>query len=173
VLVGGLATALSPASRAAPPGVPTVIDGPHRPDAGSLALQCGRLVDGVASSPRGASTVVIREGRIAAVTAGFHAPTGLPVLDLRQHTCLPGLIDMHTHLTERPGDTADLSVYFRRTQPSSSPICARANAGDAARRLHERAQRRHVHRWADLALRDADRRRRRGRGRACRSPAIT
>ena len=27
----------------------------------------------------------------------------------------PGLIDMHTHLVDRPGDTADLSVFYRRT----------------------------------------------------------
>lgn len=127
MLVGGLATVLSPASWAAPAAVPTLIDGPHRPDAGSLALQCGTLIDGVSPAPRGASTVVIREGRIAAVTGGFHAPAGLPVLGLRQHTCLPGLIDMHTHLTDRPGDTADLSVYYRRTLAEQLPL-ARANA---------------------------------------------
>jgi imidazolonepropionase-like amidohydrolase len=38
----------------------------------------------------------------------------VPVLDLGEYTCLPGLIDMHTHLTDRPEDTADLSVYFSR-----------------------------------------------------------
>ena len=39
----------------------------------------------------------------------------VPVLDLSDYTCLPGLIDMHTHLTDRPEDTADLRVYFTRT----------------------------------------------------------
>ena len=39
----------------------------------------------------------------------------MPVLDLSGYTCLPGLIDMHTHLTDRPEDTADLTVYFSRT----------------------------------------------------------
>ena len=41
--------------------------------------------------------------------------THVPVLDLSGYTCLPGLIDMHTHLTDRPEDTADLTVYFSRT----------------------------------------------------------
>jgi imidazolonepropionase-like amidohydrolase len=39
------------------------------------------------------------------------------VLDLGDYTCLPGLIDMHTHLTDRPEDTADLRVYFSRPEP--------------------------------------------------------
>jgi imidazolonepropionase-like amidohydrolase len=42
-------------------------------------------------------------------------------------TCLPGLVDMHTHLTDRPGDTADLSVYYRRSRADQAPI-ARENA---------------------------------------------
>ncbi len=43
------------------------------------------------------------------------AATQSPVLDLSLYTCLPGLIDMHTHLTDRPADTADLRVYFARS----------------------------------------------------------
>ena len=62
--------------------------------------------------------VVIRDGRVASVApdtgrASAAAPL-LPVLDLSGYTCLPGLIDMHTHLTDRPEDTADLRVYFTR-----------------------------------------------------------
>ena len=39
----------------------------------------------------------------------------------------PGLIDMHTHLTERPEDTADLRVYFKRTDAEAAKI-SRENA---------------------------------------------
>jgi len=94
---------------------PVVVNAPFVPDRGSLAIQCGRLIDGLAAEARGPSTVVVREGRIAELLEGRVAPAGLPVLDLAALTCLPGLIDTHTHITDRPGDTADLSVFYRRS----------------------------------------------------------
>lgn len=59
-------------------------------------------------------TVLIRDGRVVSVDAD-PPPRDVAVLELADHTCLPGLIDMHTHLTDRPGDTVDLSVYYSRT----------------------------------------------------------
>jgi imidazolonepropionase-like amidohydrolase/endonuclease/exonuclease/phosphatase family metal-dependent hydrolase len=88
---------------------------PYRPDSGSIAVRCGRLVDGLADEPREGVTVSIERGRIAAVGEDLKLSSDTPVLELGGHTCLPGLIDMHTHLSDRPGDTADLSVYLRRT----------------------------------------------------------
>ena len=91
---------------------------PHTPDSGTLALRCGLLIDGVRSMAAIDALVVIRDGRIKSVRA--NASSGdlkaamVPVLDLSDYTCLPGLIDMHTHLTDRPEDTADLRVYFTR-----------------------------------------------------------
>jgi imidazolonepropionase-like amidohydrolase len=94
---------------------------PFTPDSGTLAIFCGQLIDGTGAGPFENTLVVIREGRIKSVVhnTGRNAAlaTHLPVLDLSDHTCLPGLIDMHTHLTDRPEDTADLRVYFSRPEP--------------------------------------------------------
>jgi imidazolonepropionase-like amidohydrolase len=92
---------------------------PYTPDSGTIAIQCGLLIDGVQPLALIDALVVIRDGRIKSVKADASrsdaADTRVPVLDLRDYTCLPGLIDMHTHLTDRPEDTADLRVYFTRS----------------------------------------------------------
>jgi imidazolonepropionase-like amidohydrolase len=87
---------------------------PFVPGTGALAIRCGTLIDGVTDQPRHDVTVVVRAGRIEKLVAGS-TDTDLPALDLREYTCLPGLIDMHDHITERPEDTADYTVYLRRT----------------------------------------------------------
>ncbi len=91
---------------------------PFTPDSGSIAVLCGRLIDGTGAEPMEDALVVIRDGRIKSIAANSSMNAALvaylPVLDLRKHTCLPGLVDMHTHITDRPEDTADLRVYFAR-----------------------------------------------------------
>jgi len=91
---------------------------PYTPDSGTIAIRCGLLIDGVRGLPLIDALVIIRDGRIKSVKADASgkdaAAAMVPVLDLRDYTCLPGLIDMHTHLTDRPEDTADLRVYFTR-----------------------------------------------------------
>jgi imidazolonepropionase-like amidohydrolase len=93
---------------------------PFTPDSGTIAIRCGLLIDGEQGLPLMDALVVIRDGRIKTVKADASgkdaAAAMVPVLDLREYTCLPGLIDMHTHLTDRPEDTADLRVYFTRSQ---------------------------------------------------------
>jgi imidazolonepropionase-like amidohydrolase len=103
------------------PGPPPIVvrQPPFTPDSGTIAIRCGQLIDGMSAFAKSDTLVVIRDGRIASVThgasAGMAAATHVPVFDLSGYTCLPGLIDMHTHLTDRPEDTADLTTVFRRT----------------------------------------------------------
>jgi imidazolonepropionase-like amidohydrolase len=132
---------------------------PFTPDSGSIAVLCGKLVDGSGAPPMERALVVIRDGRVKSVTAeasrNAAASTHLPVLDLRDYSCLPGLIDMHTHLTDRPEDTADLTVYFRRTADETMRI-SKDNA--AATLLAGFTSVRDVGTYtlgADTALRDA------------------
>jgi len=112
----------------APPARSVELAGtPYTPDSGSLIVRCGSLVDGLGDEPRKSVSVLIRDGRIVAVDAKTEASPDLPLLDLASYTCLPGLIDMHTHLSDRPGDTADLSVFYHRTFEEQVAI-ARDNA---------------------------------------------
>src|SRR6185503_20323681 len=94
-----------------------------------IAIQAGRLLDGVSAAPRERMTVLVAGDRIAGVQDGWQAPSGARVIDLRTSTVLPGLIDSHTHITgEGTGnalentvtmmpvdDAVRSTVYARRT----------------------------------------------------------
>lgn len=78
-------------------------------DAGAApatAIHCGHLIDTEAGKLLGETTVLIRAKRIDAVTAGRQAPAGSTEIDLSNETCLPGLIDSHTHLTAETSPSA-------------------------------------------------------------------
>ena len=123
--------------------------------AGSLAIQCGVLIDGVSDAARREVTVEIREGRIASVAQGYAQPAGLGVLDLRQYTCLPGLIEMHDHITETSSDTTDMSVYLRRNDDEQW-VMSRSHAQATLMAGFTTVRNVGVyHAWTDRELRDA------------------
>ena len=65
----------------------------------TLAVQCGTLLDPATSDePLRERTVVVEGGVVARVEAGYRAVAGAETVDLRGATCMPGLIDSHTHL---------------------------------------------------------------------------
>jgi imidazolonepropionase-like amidohydrolase len=66
-----------------------------------VVVHAGHLLDKPGQAPRGASTVLIRNGKVEAIRDGFVDPAGYPgakVVDLRDKFVLPGLIDSHVHL---------------------------------------------------------------------------
>ena len=118
---------LASAEQSAPGSVQSA---PYRPDSGSLIVRCGRLIDGLNPSARTHMLVLIRAGRIDRVIEDQgNSFSSVPILNLSDYTCLPGLVDMHTHLTDRPEDTADLRVYFTRTADETQRQ-SRENAAD-------------------------------------------
>ena len=63
-------------------------------------IHAGRLLADPAQPPRGPSTIIIRDGKIAEVRDGFADPAGdARVVDLKTAFVLPGLIDMHVHIS--------------------------------------------------------------------------
>lgn len=78
-----------------------------------LVIHAGHLLDRPGKAPRGASTLLVRDGRISAVEAGFLEPAalgaaGARVVDLRERFVLPGLIDCHVHLESDTGGVAGM-----------------------------------------------------------------
>ena len=133
---------------------PRLTHAPFAADTGSIAVHCETLIDGVSAQPAHDVTVIIRSGHIASLAGGSEHPKDIPWLDLPGHTCLPGLIDMHTHLTDLPTDTADLRVYLTRTDAEAARIsAANADATLQAGFTSVRNVGAYIG-WSDRALRD-------------------
>ena len=65
----------------------------------AVYIHAGALLDRPGQAPRGASTIIVRDGRVEAVRDGLVAPEGgARLVDLSKQFVLPGLIDMHVHI---------------------------------------------------------------------------
>src|SRR3982751_712424 len=72
-------------------------------NAATYAIQAGRLIVDAAQPARGASTVIVDNGRISRIDGGYTAPAGAIVIDQRSRTVMPGMTDVHVHLTQTSG----------------------------------------------------------------------
>ena len=115
-------------------------------------VQAGRLVDVVDGQLRSNQVIVISGDRIERVGSNIDIPDGAKVIDLGDMTVLPGLIDMHVHLTGDPdaqgyanlGTSIPRSALFgvangQRTMNAGFTTVRNVGAGG----------------FADVALRDA------------------
>ena len=86
-----------------------VAPGPQGPE-GTLVLRGGRIIDGT-GAPAREGTLVIERNKIAKIlpAGATDWPKDAQLIDVSGKTILPGLIDLHTHLTY-PLTTADFGV---------------------------------------------------------------
>ena len=73
----------------------------------------GRLIDGRSSAVRTQVSIIVDEGKIVDVVDGFAAPqSGDEVIALADHTVMPGLMDMHVHLTGQLSRTSYSDEFY-------------------------------------------------------------
>ena len=92
----------------------------------SIYLKCGSLFDGKSDQPRKDVTIAIDGEKIREVGA---ASASGQTIDLSRETCLPGLIDTHTHILLQGDITAaDYDEQLLKQSPEYRTILATVNA---------------------------------------------
>ncbi len=89
--------------------------------ADTLVIRTGRLITDAALPARGPSSIVVIDGKIVTIgAANMAVPAGARVIDLSAKTVMPGLIDVHVHLTQDSG----LPWYATMRPKFSEPYAA-------------------------------------------------
>lgn len=89
----------------------------------ATVIHAGALIDGVSDQPRNEVTVFVVDGKIAEVNDGYSTPgDGDEVIDLKNATVMPGLMDMHVHLT---GEMSPKN-YLERVQFNTASFAVRS-----------------------------------------------
>ena len=121
-----------------------------------MIIRPGSLLDVVTGELLAERAVVVEGDRIVHVTGAGDAPTeGPAVVDLPDHTLLPGLIDCHSHLVGEPDDGQGYAGMLARTGAQEALSGAR-NARDTLRAGFTTVRDVGTFRaFVDVALRDA------------------
>lgn len=126
-----------------------------------IYIRCGTLIDEKSAEPLKDRLVEISGDKIQAVrsySAGFTKPAGATLIDLASETCLPGLIDTHTHALlqgdQKPGQYEEQilkwSLPYRAIRSTQSARRALEFGFTTIRDLETEGAY-----YADVALRDA------------------
>lgn len=86
-------------------------------------LHCGNLIDPGSEEVLTEQTIVVTDGKVTSVEAGYLGGTaGAEVIDLKDKTVLPGLIDLHVHLEGQSSP----SSYIERFTLDPADVALRA-----------------------------------------------
>jgi imidazolonepropionase-like amidohydrolase len=84
-------------------------------------IHAGRVIAVPGQAPRGATTIVVDQGRIVSLQDGFvPVPDGVTAIDLKDKTVLPGLIDSHTHLASDRAGNEGIVAFVTENLPMHS-----------------------------------------------------
>jgi imidazolonepropionase-like amidohydrolase len=76
-------------------------------------IHAGRLIDGRSEEVRTEMSIVIEDGRVTRIADGYLEPSeGDRIIELRRHTVMPGLMDMHTHLQSQHSKESYTERFF-------------------------------------------------------------
>ncbi|GAA0678589.1 metal-dependent hydrolase family protein [Rheinheimera tangshanensis] len=71
---------------------------------GATLIHAGKLITADTNKVLTQQTVIVENDKILAVESGYKTPAnGDQVIDLKNHTVMPGLMDMHTHFSSQMG----------------------------------------------------------------------
>lgn len=125
----------------------------YKPTEGRTLLRAGRVLDVHTGKETPNETVIVQGDRIAGVAATSETPakTGDRVVNLSGYTLLPGLIDVHTHLTA----TTNFDPYFELSMtPSKEAIIGVENAKTTLEAGFTSVRNVGANDFTDVALRD-------------------
>lgn len=92
-------------------------------------IHAGALLDRPGQPPRGASTIIVRDGVVEAVRDGYLVPSAQArLIELRDKFVLPGLIDMHVHLWGIGGDPMRARLLAMTQDDADDLLVAVVNA---------------------------------------------
>jgi imidazolonepropionase-like amidohydrolase len=105
-----------------------VATGSAAPEPSVIVVRAARLIDGRGGAPVAPAMVLVEGDRIAGVGQSLAIPAAARVIDLGGATLLPGLIDLHTHLTDKFG--VHWEEVLTTTTPPEAALWGAKNARD-------------------------------------------
>jgi imidazolonepropionase-like amidohydrolase len=99
---------------------------PTSSSAQTIIVKAARLIDGRGGAPLEPAMVRIVGDHVEQVGATLPVPAGARLIDLGSATLLPGLIDLHTHLTDR--DDVHWEAALTTTTPPEAALWGARNA---------------------------------------------